>query len=80
MGETGRVNSCMAAQRWRRQRIAQRIRQLGLERVVFGSDVSNPHGRPAWNWDQVFQLIPLTKDEFATIASNVTPYLSATRR
>jgi hypothetical protein len=63
----------------RRQRIAQRIRQLGLKWVVFGSDVSNPHGRPGWNWDQVLQLFPLTKDEFATIASNVTPYLAATR-
>ena len=64
----------------RRQQIAQRIRQLGLKRVVFGSDVSNPNGRPALNWDQVLQLIPLTRDELATIASNVTPYLAATRR
>jgi len=64
----------------RRQRIAQLIRRLGVERVVFGSDVANPNGSPARGWDQVLKLIPLTKREFATIASNVTPYLSATRR
>ena len=64
----------------RRQQIAQRIRQLGLKRVVFGSDLSDPGGSARWYWEQVLQLIPLTKGELATIASNVTPYLSATRR
>jgi predicted TIM-barrel fold metal-dependent hydrolase/ketosteroid isomerase-like protein len=64
----------------RRQQIAHRIRQLGVKRVVFGSDLSDPRGSARWYWEQVLQLIPLTKGELATIASNVTPYLSATRR
>jgi predicted TIM-barrel fold metal-dependent hydrolase len=63
-----------------RQQIAHRIRQLGPKRVVFGSDLSDPRGSARWYWEQVLRLIPLTRDEFATIASNVTPYLSATRR
>lgn len=63
----------------RRQQIAHRIRQLGLKRVVFGSDLSDPRGSARWYWEQVVGLIPLTKDEFGTIASNVTPYLSGPR-
>ena len=66
------------ADTWR-QRIAQRIRQLGVKRVVFASDLSDPNGSVAWYLEQVRQLIPLTRAEYATIASNVTPYLAATR-
>jgi predicted TIM-barrel fold metal-dependent hydrolase len=64
----------------RRQRIAQQIRQLGLKRVVYGSDISNPKGNLAYGWDQLLKLVPLTRDEFGTIASNVTPYLSVQGR
>ena len=64
----------------RRQRIAQQIRQLGLKRVVYGSDIANPKGNLAYGWDQLLKLVPLTRDEFGTIASNVTPYLSAQGR
>jgi predicted TIM-barrel fold metal-dependent hydrolase len=60
----------------RRQQIAHRIRQLGVKRVVFGSDLSDPGGSAAWYLDQVLQLLPLTRDELATIVSNVTPYLA----
>ena len=63
-----------------RQRIAQLIRQLGLKRVVYGSDLANPDGNPAWGWDQMLKLVPLTRHEFATIASNVTPWLAKPTR
>jgi len=58
------------------QRIAERIRQLGLKRVVYGSDRTEPRR----DWSEVLRLIPLTRDEFAVIASNVTPYLTGARK
>ena len=60
--------------------MAQRIRQLGLKRIVFGSDLADPNGSARWYWEQVHKLIPLSRAELETIASNVTPYLSATPR
>ena len=59
----------------RRERIAQVIRQLGVKRVVYASDIATPEGYPAWGWDLMLKLLPLTREEFATIASNVTPIL-----
>jgi predicted TIM-barrel fold metal-dependent hydrolase len=56
--------------------IAQRLRQLGLRRILFGSDLplgGNPAPREAW---QIFSMkLPLTRTEYATIATNVAPYL-----
>jgi predicted TIM-barrel fold metal-dependent hydrolase len=55
--------------------IAKRIRELGVERVLYGSDGAggkNPTPRQAW---ASFLELPLTKDEFRTIASNVAPYM-----
>jgi predicted TIM-barrel fold metal-dependent hydrolase len=54
-----------------RERIATRIRQLGLSRVVYGSDSTDPRT----DWAGVLRLMPLTEREFETIAGNVTPYL-----
>jgi uncharacterized protein (TIGR02246 family) len=55
--------------------IAQRIRTLGVSRVVYGSDL----GDPARGWADVVRLIPLTKAELTIIARNATPYLSVQR-
>ena len=56
--------------------VAQRIREVGVDRVVFGSDLpisGNPRLGAAW---QLFRTkIPLRNEEFARIASNVAPYL-----
>ncbi len=57
------------------QRMAQRIRQLGVRRVVYGSDLADPRR----GWADLLRLIPLTKAEFAIIARNATPYLSVQR-
>lgn len=55
--------------------IAKRIRQLGVGRVLYGSDAAaggNLPPRQAW---AAFRQLPLTDAEFRTIASNVAPYM-----
>jgi predicted TIM-barrel fold metal-dependent hydrolase len=55
--------------------VARRIRQVGVDRVLYGSDA--PVGenlRPREGW-AAFRRLPLTEDEFARIAGNVAPYL-----
>ena len=57
------------------QRIAARIRQIGVERVLYGSDApASPLLYPAAGW-AAFQRLPLTADELRVIATNVTPYM-----
>ena len=54
---------------------ARRIRQIRVERILFGSDAilsGNPPPREQW---AAFRKLPLTEEEFRTIASNVAPYL-----
>jgi predicted TIM-barrel fold metal-dependent hydrolase len=56
-------------------RVAQRIRQVGVERVLYGSDAAlGTNLRPRESW-AAFRRIPLTDAEFARIAGNVAPYL-----
>ena len=55
--------------------IAQRIRQLGVQRVLFGSDSPTEESfapKAAW---AAFRPLPLTEAEFQTIAGNVPPYM-----
>ena len=57
------------------QEIAARIRSIGVERVLFGSDAAmSPRAYPRAGWAE-FRKLPLTKEEFRIIATNVTPYL-----
>jgi predicted TIM-barrel fold metal-dependent hydrolase len=57
------------------QQIAARIRQLGVERVLFGSDAAvSPLTYPQAVW-KAFRLLPLTEAEFKVIANNVAPYM-----
>lgn len=52
---------------------AQRIRQVGLHRVLYGTDMAPPTARQSW---MTFRTtVPLTDEEFRTIAGNVAPYL-----
>ena len=56
--------------------VARRIREVGIDRVVFGSDL--PVGsnlRLAEAWQLFHTRVPLTNAEFARIAANVAPYL-----
>lgn len=56
--------------------IAQRLRQVGLDRVLFGSDLpfgENPAPREAW---EIFrEKAPLTEAEFRDIADNIAPFM-----
>ena len=55
--------------------VARRIRQIGVDRILYGSDAAsgtNPRPRESW---AAFRRLPLTGDELAGIASNVAPYL-----
>jgi len=55
--------------------IAKRIRELGVERVLYGSDGAggrNPTPGQAW---AAFLELPLTRAEVQTIASNIAPYM-----
>jgi predicted TIM-barrel fold metal-dependent hydrolase len=56
--------------------IAARLRQIGLQRILYGSDMAiggNPAARESWG---AFRArLPLTDAEFRTIANNVAPYM-----
>jgi predicted TIM-barrel fold metal-dependent hydrolase len=57
------------------QRIAARIRQIGIERVLYGSDAAaNPLAYPKAGW-AAFQRLPLTPDELRVVATNIPPYM-----
>jgi predicted TIM-barrel fold metal-dependent hydrolase len=56
-----------------RETIVQRMRQIGLERLLYGSDAGK--GTPRAAWEAFRQALPLTEEEFRTLANNVAPYL-----
>jgi predicted TIM-barrel fold metal-dependent hydrolase len=54
------------------QKFAERIRQIGPKRVLYGTDLGPPAARQSW---MNFRMtVPLTDEEFKTIAGNVAPY------
>ncbi len=56
--------------------VASRIRQIGVERVLYGSDTPDAsHPAPREAWDAFKRLSGLTEAELSTIASNVPPWL-----
>jgi predicted TIM-barrel fold metal-dependent hydrolase len=55
-------------------RIVERIRQLGVQRILFGSDAPTPNNLPRLTW-AAFRKLPLTDAEFGTIENNVAPYV-----
>jgi predicted TIM-barrel fold metal-dependent hydrolase len=54
--------------------VAARIRQLGVERVLYGSDGAVGENSPQ-KAIAAFRQLPLTADEFRTIEGNVAPYM-----
>ena len=59
------------------RQIAVRIRQIGIERVLYGSDAAaSPDSYPKAGW-ATFQRLPLSEAEFRVVASNVAPYMPA---
>jgi uncharacterized protein len=55
-------------------RVAARIRQLGVQRILFGSDGAVNGNSPLATW-RAFQKVPLSRKEFAIIAHHVPPYM-----
>ena len=61
------------------QQIADRIRQLGVARVLYGSDAAASAATyPRAGWE-LFTRLPLTTAEFGVIAGNVAPYMREQR-
>jgi len=57
------------------QKIAARIRQVGVERVLYGSDAAaSPLTYPKAGW-AAFRRLPLSEAEFAVVANNIAPYM-----
>lgn len=52
--------------------IAARIRQIGLDRMLYGSDAD-----PADAWRRFLEIESLTPEEIQVIVTNVAPYLQA---
>jgi predicted TIM-barrel fold metal-dependent hydrolase len=58
------------------QVVAERIRQIGLDRIFYGSDAAfGTHPDPGGSWAAFRKGIPLSAEEFEKIARNVAPYL-----
>ena len=53
------------------QMFATRMRQVGLHRILFGTDV----GLPREAWTTFRTTVPLTEEEIRTIGRNLAPYL-----
>jgi uncharacterized protein len=54
--------------------VASRIRQVGVDRVLYGSDAAvGDNLRPRDGW-AAFRRLPLSEREFETIARNLAPY------
>ncbi len=57
--------------------MAERIRQIGTERVFYGSDAAfGNHPDPKGSWKAFVENVPLTPAEIADIADNVAPYFA----
>lgn len=55
--------------------IARRIRQIGIKRILWGSDGAFGGGMTPEQALQAYRKLPLTKHEFRTIDTNVAPYM-----
>ena len=54
--------------------VAKRVREVGSQRVLYGSDLSPPGGSIRSGWEIFRDRVPLTAAEFRTIAGNVTRF------
>ena len=59
-----------------RAQMVARMREIGIERMLYGSDGPEWSGvPPAEHWKDFTAKMPLTKAELATIAASVAPYM-----
>lgn len=54
--------------------IARRVRQVGVQRVLYGSDLNAPGGSIRSGWEIFRSRMPLTEAEFQAIAGNVARF------
>ncbi|HEX3320863.1 MAG TPA: amidohydrolase family protein [Terriglobales bacterium] len=54
---------------------ARFIRQIGVNRILYGTDTSPPNPPARVSWASIRSLVPLTDEEFRSIADNIAPYL-----
>jgi predicted TIM-barrel fold metal-dependent hydrolase len=59
----------------RRAVLAQRIRDIGVNRILYGTDGGDPTDPPPKVQVQALHALPLTPAELGTIEANVAPYL-----
>jgi predicted TIM-barrel fold metal-dependent hydrolase len=59
------------------QFLAEAIRKIALEHVLYASDeLPGDHHPPTrQHWEEMRRNLPLTNDEFKTIADNIAPYM-----
>jgi predicted TIM-barrel fold metal-dependent hydrolase len=55
--------------------VVQRIRQVGVGRILYGSDAAAGGNLPPREGWAAFRRLPLTEEELETVAGNVAPYL-----
>ena len=55
-------------------KVVMRIRQLGLRRILYGSDAPVATNSPHEAWEK-FKTLPLSEPELRTIDENVAPYM-----
>lgn len=56
--------------------IAARLRQIGLRRILYGSDMAvGGNATARQGWAAFRERLPLTEAEFNTVAQNVAPYM-----
>ena len=56
-------------------KVVSRMRQIGLRRILYGSDGPvTESATPLESWKRT-QTLPLTVDELRIVASNLAPYL-----
>ena len=52
------------------------MRQIGLDRIYYGSDGAfDGHPDPKTSWQQFRKVLPLTDEEFAAMVAREAPYL-----
>lgn len=58
--------------------LTKRMRQIGMDRILFGSDTPFPGNGPR-EYLERWHKLPLTPEEFQQIESNIAPYLRPAR-
>jgi len=63
--------------RWKEKKalIVKRIRQIGISRILWGSDGAFGNGMTPIQALQAYRELPLTREEFHTIDTNLAPYM-----